>query len=515
MSTDRQDKSVAEQRVAVRRYAAEHGFKIIREYVDEGISGDDTRRRARFKQMVADAQRLADFDAILCWDQDRFGRFNSIEAGHWIYPLMEAGVRLETIAQRKIDWNDFAGRLMYQIQQEGKHQFLRDLARNSLRGLISRVKEGKWGGGVPPYGYDLGEDEHLCLGNPIKVEAVREVFRMRLEGMGYRTIARQMNKRGYPSPSGKKWSHDTVRVLLEREAYTGVVTLGGRRQGKYFTASDDQVTAVRPGKKQPTNATRVENAHPAMIDRKTFEAAQVMRRSHPKPHWREDSEGTPLAGLLYCGRCGKIMYGQSLQRRAGQKFPNYICSTYHKGRGCGYCYVQQEAILRTVAKIIRERVLAKSMAALEKAVAKEIKRRTAQVVRVDEAAIQRQIAALDAKIDNATERLVSVHESLVGTVERKLIDLRREREALVGSLTPQPEAPTMDPREVAAKVKDLEQILETGSPAKVRLALSKIISRVVLDFKPSKKSKRGQKFDFVKGTIELCTQQWGSQTTCR
>ena len=58
-------------------------------------------------------------------------------------------------------------------------------------------------------------------------------------------------------------------------------------------------------------------------------------------------------------------------------------------------------------------------------------------------------------------------------------------------------------------MKDLEQILETGSPAKVRQALSKIISRVTLDFKPSKKTKRGQKFDFVKGTIELCTQQWG------
>jgi hypothetical protein len=300
-----------------------------------------------------------------------------------------------------------------------------------------------------------------------------------------------------------------VRLILERETYTGVVTLGGRRQGKYFTASDDLVTPVRPGKKQPTTATRVEDAHPAIIDRKTFDAAQAMRKSHPKPHWRDESEGTPLAGLLYCGRCGKIMYAQSLQRKAGQKSPNYICSTYHKGHGCGYCSVQQEAILRTVAKVIRERVLAKSMRALEKAVADEIKRRATQVVRVDETAARRQIAALDTKIDNATERLVSVHESLVAAVEQKLLDLQRERESLVASLSPKPEAPTLDPKVVAAKVKDLEQILETGSPAKVRQALSKIISRVVLDFKPSKKSKRGQKFEFVKGTIELCTQQWG------
>jgi site-specific DNA recombinase len=516
MSTDRQDKSVAEQREAVERYAREHGYKIIRDYLDEGISGDKTEKRLDFKRMIADAQDRADYELIVAWDQDRFGRFNSIEAGHWIYPLMQAGIRLETIAQGKIDWNDFSGRLMYQIQQEGKHQFLRDLARNSLRGLISRVKEGKWGGGIPPFGYEVGEDEHLRLGNPAHVDAVREIFRLRLQGMGYRTIANQLNRKNAPSPSGQRWSHDAVRTVLWRETYTGVVTLGGRKQGKYFTASDDAVTAVTPGRRQETIATRVENAHPAIVDRKTFAAAQAMRKSHPKPHWRQDSEGTPLAGLLYCGRCGKIMYGQSLQRKAGQKFPNYICSTYHKGRGCGYCYVQQEAVLRAVAKVIREKVIPDSMGALKKAIAKEIDRRAAKVQRVDHDAVQRQIDALDKKIENATERLVSVHDSLVPSIERKLIEMQRERDHLAARVAPAatPET-TLDPKQVAAKIHELESVLTNGSPAKVRSALSKIVSRVTLDFKPSKKSKRGQRFEFVKGTIELCTQQCGSLMICR
>lgn len=514
MSTDRQDKSIAEQREAVERFAREHGYKIIRTYCDEGISGDKTEKRVGFRQMIADAQERGDFELILAWDQDRFGRFNSIEAGHWIYPLMQAGIRLETIAQGKIDWNDFSGRLMYQIQQEGKHQFLRDLARNSLRGLISRAKTGKWVGGTPPFGYEVGEDEHLQLGNPDHVAAVREVFRLRLQGMGYRTIANQLNAKNTPSPSGGKWSHDAVRIVLGRETYLGVVMLGGRKQGKYFTASDDLVTPVIPGKNQPTRATRTENAHPAIINPETFAAAQAMRKSHPKPHWRKDSEGTPLAGLLYCGRCGKIMYGQSLQRRAGQRFPNYICSTYHKGRGCGYCFVQQAAILRTVARIIRERVLQTSYKKLEKAIGREIERRAAQAERVDDQSIERQIAALDKKIENATERLVSVDESLVPTVERKLLEMRREREELAARLAPAPcRQEKLDPRQVAAKVRELEEILAIGSPAKVRLALSKIVSRITLDFKPSKQTKRGKKFAFVKGTIELCTQQCGSPKT--
>src|SRR5438477_148912 len=75
-----------------------------------------------------------DFKAILCWDQDRFGRFDSMDAGYWTYPIREAGVELVTVTDGPIDWNDFAGRIIYTVKQEGKHQFLRDLSSNVLRG---------------------------------------------------------------------------------------------------------------------------------------------------------------------------------------------------------------------------------------------------------------------------------------------------------------------------------------------------------------------------------------------
>ena len=52
-------------------------------------------------------------EAVLCWDQDRFGRFDPLEAGYWIKPLRDAGIRLETVAQGRIDWEDFAGRIIF------------------------------------------------------------------------------------------------------------------------------------------------------------------------------------------------------------------------------------------------------------------------------------------------------------------------------------------------------------------------------------------------------------------
>jgi len=48
MSTDRQETSIANQRSSVEAYAAQNGYQILREYKDEGISGDDTARRTGF-----------------------------------------------------------------------------------------------------------------------------------------------------------------------------------------------------------------------------------------------------------------------------------------------------------------------------------------------------------------------------------------------------------------------------------------------------------------------------------
>jgi site-specific DNA recombinase len=65
--TDKQDTSVADQQKAVQQYAAERGYHILREYADDGISGDEAEKCVDFLRMLGDAQQRGDFKAILCW----------------------------------------------------------------------------------------------------------------------------------------------------------------------------------------------------------------------------------------------------------------------------------------------------------------------------------------------------------------------------------------------------------------------------------------------------------------
>ena len=193
MSSDDQEESIPSQRIELTKYAQKLGYHVLREYLDEAISGDATERRSGFQAMRDDAES-GEFEVILAWDQDRFGRFDPLDAGYWIYPFRRAGVRLETIAQGKIDWEDLTGQLVYSVNQLGKAQFLRDLSRNTTRGLLAAAREGRGGtGGRSCYGYGQKDGEVWIV--PEEAEVVRLIFRLYLKpGGSLRGLAAELNR---------------------------------------------------------------------------------------------------------------------------------------------------------------------------------------------------------------------------------------------------------------------------------------------------------------------------------
>src|SRR4051794_31905425 len=78
-SSPQQELSVDEQREVVEAYCARKGYRIIREYVDEGKSASkDPEKRTDFNRMIADS-KAQDFRVVVCYDAARFTRFDNIE----------------------------------------------------------------------------------------------------------------------------------------------------------------------------------------------------------------------------------------------------------------------------------------------------------------------------------------------------------------------------------------------------------------------------------------------------
>lgn len=93
-SSNKSESRLEGQRKAVQACAKKHGFTILHEYKDDGVSGATGSARPEFHCMIADAQDGAGFKAVLTYDVSRFGRMNDDETENFRYILQEAGVRI-------------------------------------------------------------------------------------------------------------------------------------------------------------------------------------------------------------------------------------------------------------------------------------------------------------------------------------------------------------------------------------------------------------------------------------
>ena len=232
MSSDKQEASPAQQRQAIEQTAGTK-YQVIRWYQDDGISGAESEKREAFQRLVLEANSRNDFQAVLCWDQDRFSRFDPMEANYYWHILSKAGVKIVTTTQGELDFADLAGWLAASVTQYGKAQYLRDLSHNVLRGRLSRAKEGRWTGNRAPYGYSLS-DGILTLGDPEKVDAVKWIFDQYANtDTSLQDLAEQLNQKEVPSPAGKPWQRakgeqHPIEDVGRRTARTDV--MGGLRR---------------------------------------------------------------------------------------------------------------------------------------------------------------------------------------------------------------------------------------------------------------------------------------------
>ncbi len=493
MSDERQQRSIPEQRLELLKYAKKHGYRVLREYADSAISGDDTARRVGFLRMREDAQK-GGFQVVLCWDQDRFGRFDPIEGGYWILPFRNAGVRLETIAQGRIDWNDFAGRLLYLVQQEAKHAYLRDLSRNVLRGQLAKAREGKGADGSAPYGYRLEEDKRVVV--PEGAAVVRRIFAEYLDAGTIRGVAACLNAEGLRSPRGKQWRASTIRSLLVNKKYAGAFVWGKYAAGYYHgTKKGEIVPQQKTDKKHPTSPIEHPDRFEAIIDSKVFRAVQrrLERQRRDTSPLRQPGDRFLLSGLLKCGHCGYAMIGYHWNRKkTGERRKMYTCSSHHfQGKkACTRNTISEAALVECVVRIIQENYLSEaSLNRLRKALRRECRARTVAGESLDVESIERRMEELGRQIDNGADRIFSAPASLTNTLYAKLEQLRAERDRLRAQLeaAERQKAGTdrqgfQEVEDAISTLADLRGAFEKADPVATRELLTSLVSRIDLFF---------------------------------
>ena len=477
-STDRQERSIDDQRKAVETYATENDFDIVKEYVDDGISGALAAKRQSFLKMVEDSTS-GDFEAVLVYDISRFGRMDNDETGHYRFLLGENGV---TVVYTQDDLGDGdTAEMVRPLLQQQKHMFLIHLARDVSRGQASTAEQGRSVGGRAPYGFkralvdangsvaqvlERGEkktsDRHkvtLVPGDAGEVAVVRDIFRRFLNGSGYRAIATSLNERGIPSARGGAWSSTTIRDILLNQRYAGDAVWNRRPKGKFYG-----VRGGRPERKprrarqrvkrnDPVDWIVVRDAHPAIVDRAQFEAAQRRIKNtggNDGYSVRNRVSSYPLSGLLYCA-CGNKLWGQSHRRRDHRgdrvEYRYYGCSGGQTGRVPGHkVVVPADRIERFIVRKVREVYEGIDLRAEVRRALRAIGAGEREDDTEEAEALRQEIARTDRALASASRRvLLAADDETAKGIAAEAAKLRRERPTLVARLdaldtTPAPAA---------------------------------------------------------------------------
>lgn len=362
---DGESNSITNQKEFLEDYAMRHGFRNIRHYTDDGVSGM-TFERSGFQSMIADmeAGRLG---VIIVKDLSRLGR-EYIQSGQYmelIFPVY--GVRFIAVNNGvdSADPNTIEITPLLNIMNDF---YARDTSRKIKAIFSSRMANGKRVSPSVPYGYlrDPNDKQHLIV-DPEPAAVVRRIFQMVIDGYGIQRIADTLtaekvlipsayaaihcpennHSKGYQDPC--HWSCTAVGYILEKREYMGHTILGK-------TVSLSHKTKKRV-KVKPEELNVFYNTHEAIVDEETWNLAQKLRRTVRRGYY-PDRIPNPLSGLLYCADCGhKLSHCMPKPDKAKifDSDDHYICGNYrHFVHACSMHFIKTSVVRDLVLTSIRE-----------------------------------------------------------------------------------------------------------------------------------------------------------------
>jgi len=331
--------SIENQKLMLTKHVGEMNWELTEIYQDDGFSGTNQNRPA-FQRMIADV-KSGFINTILIKDLSRLGR-NYLEIGNLTEIILpEYGCELISLNEKLDDMMVFRN---WFNEQHSKSTSLK--IRDGKR---ASAESGKFHGTYAPYGYikDPQNRSRLVI-DENTAPIIRKIFDMRAKGMGFKTIAMQLNAdniicpREYyyqckgsknPKRTQKIWRGNTIQDILKNEVYIGNLV-----SGKSGTVSYKNQLQI---KKDENDWIRVENTHEPIINIKLWDRVRSLASRKYNPKRRNDGNINLFTGLLYCADCGFRLRGQAGRhtRKDGSehRYTIYICSTYTsigKNGGC-------------------------------------------------------------------------------------------------------------------------------------------------------------------------------------
>jgi DNA invertase Pin-like site-specific DNA recombinase len=528
MSTSDQEASPERQRASVLPYCERKSYRVVAEYQDLGVAGDEFAKRRGLQQLLADAA-AGKFDVIVSDEPSRLSRQDVVDfIATVVKPLKEAGVKLDTVSAGPLGWDDLAQILMLTIHQDKASGESKALARRVLAGCALHAQKGTPLGGAAAYGY---KTEYVLVEEPgkaprhkpvrlladgVKAKVVAWLFEQyATRDVSLQALADELNARGVEPPAKKghrkydtaKWGRVAVRVILTNAKYTGAMLWNRVTAAKHF-----QLTAGCPVRRNGKPHAKVANArgewvvipdrHEALVSQELFDR---VREKLSGNHGRKTVAvgGHLLSGLLVCGHCGR-----TLQASAQRGVVYFRCrrSDDSDRPACGYGSVRESFVVRAVLGKLQAGFLdGDRLREFRDEARRQLRAEQGNVTDTD--AMRKRRDAIDAEVASATRKLLRLPEDVQDLVVEEIRKLREEKAELQRRLD---EGPPPDPMaeidgliaEAEAVLWDMKNAADEGDQAALRETFRRLIARISISW-TRRKVNAYTKHTLAGGTVYL------------
>lgn len=274
----------------------------------EIVSGETISARPVMQQVLREVE-AGMWDGVLVVEVERLARGDTIDQGVVARAFQYSDTLIITPVKDYNPNNEFDEEYfefgLFMSRREYKA-----IKRRLNAGRISSVKEGKYCGNKPPYGYKrikLEHDKGYTLEIvPEQAEVVRLIFNWYVHGidgtrLGVAKIVRKLNEMGIPSQKRQDWVTASVRDILANPTYYGKIRWNRRKTVRHI--ENGSVILSRP---HSSEYILSDGLHPPIISEELFTAAEKLRLRNP-PHPSSREIRNPLSGLIYCKKCGRAM----------------------------------------------------------------------------------------------------------------------------------------------------------------------------------------------------------------
>lgn len=275
----------------------------------EVVSGETISARPIMRHVLGEVEQ-GKWKGVLVVEVERLARGDTIDQGLVAQAFKYTNTKIVTPMKTYDPSNEFDEEYfefgLFMSRREYK-----TINRRLQQGRIQSVKEGKYMGTVPPYGYSrakLKDQKGYTLEfNPEQVDTVKLIYNLYtgIDKIGVSVIARRLNEMKVPTTKGGDWTTSTIRGILSNPVYIGKIRWNSRPEKKKVV--DGEIVVGRP-RANEDDWILVDGLHPAIVDEEIFNLTQKYLSENPSvPVPTRYKVMNPIAGLIECGVCGRKM----------------------------------------------------------------------------------------------------------------------------------------------------------------------------------------------------------------